>query len=90
MKLATFCVATLLAGCSATVPPRVVTEVKTVEVRVPVRVACLTAEEIPARPTRVMRADADVRGLAAGAVAELRGWEAYYERADALLKSCTH
>ena len=80
-------VAVLLTGC-ATAPQKVVTEVKTVEVRVPVRVACLTVEEIPARPARVMRSDADVRGLAAGAVAELRGWESYYAKADALLRSC--
>ena len=88
-KLIVLLAAVTLAGCS-TVPQKVLTEVKTVEVRVPVRVACLTVEEIPARPMRVMKADADVRGLAAGAVAELRSWEGYYERADALLKSCTN
>ena len=89
MKLLMCCALTLaLAGCS-TAPQKVLTEVKTVEIKVPVRVACLTVDEIPARPTRVMKTDADVRGLAAGAVAELRGWEVYYERADALLKSCT-
>lgn len=85
-----FCALTLLlAGCSATVPPRVVTEVKTVEVQVPVRAPCLSAEEIPARPPRVMRPDADIRGLAAGAVAELREWDIYGAKADALMRSCT-
>ena len=88
MKLATCCALLLLAGCSATVPPRVVTEVKTVEVRVPVRVACLTPEEVPPHPAYVMKATADVRGLAAGAAAELRAWEGYYARADALLRAC--
>ena len=77
----------LLAGCS-TVPQKVVTEVKTVEIKVPVRVSCLIAEDIPARPVRIMRANADVRGLAAGAVAELRAWEAYYARADVVMKGC--
>jgi hypothetical protein len=80
----------MLAGCATTPPvaPKILTEVKTVTVQVPVRVACLTDKDIPARPTRVMKADADVRGLAAGAVAELRAWEAYYAKADALLKGC--
>jgi hypothetical protein len=64
------------------------TEVKTVEIQVPVRVACLKADEIPARPASVMRPQADVRGLAAGAVAELRAWELYYSKADALMKGC--
>jgi hypothetical protein len=89
MKPLLFCVLTLaIAGCS-TAPQKVVTEVKTVEIRVPVRVACLTAEEVPARPARVMQPNADVRGLAAGAVAELRGWEVYYAKADAIMRSCT-
>lgn len=88
MKPLLCCALLLLAGCSATVPPKVLTEVKTVEVRVPVRVPCLTAEEVPPHPAYVMRANADVRGLAAGAAAELRSWEAYYARADALLRGC--
>ena len=88
MRLLPYCALLLLTACSATVPPRVVTEVKTVEVSVPVRVACLAAEDIPARPARLLRADADIRGLAAGAAAELRMWEAYYAKADAVLKGC--
>ena len=87
MRPLTLFVLLLLAGCS-TVPQKVVTEVKTVEIKVPVRVSCLTAEDIPAHPARIMRANADVRGLAAGAVAELRAWEAYYARADAVMKGC--
>ena len=88
MRLPILCVITCaLAGCS-TVPQTVVTEVRTVEVQVPVRVACLKPDEIPARPAAVMRPQADVRGLAAGAVAELRAWEVYYAKADALMKGC--
>ena len=87
MKLATSCAALLLAACSSA-PARLTTEVKTVEVSVPVRVACIAPEDVPARPARVLRADADIRGLAAGAVAELRAWELYYDRADALLRGC--
>jgi hypothetical protein len=77
-----------LAGC-VTAPQKVLTEVRTVEIKVPVRVACLKVEEVPPKPPRVMRVDADVKGLAAGAVAELREWESYYAKADALLRSCT-
>jgi hypothetical protein len=76
----------MLSACAA--PPKVVTEVKTVEVQVPVRTACLTPEEIPPHPARVMRPEADVRGLAAGAVVELRAWEIYYEKVNVLLAGC--
>lgn len=88
MKLRMYFALLLLAGCSATVPPKVVTEVKTVEVQVPVRVSCLKAEDIPAHPVYVIKATADVRGLAAGAAAELRAWESYYAKADAVMKGC--
>jgi type IV pilus biogenesis protein CpaD/CtpE len=80
-------VALLLSGCALT-PPKVVTEVKTVEISVPTRVPCLSAEQIPKKPARVISPQADIRGLSAGAVAELRAWEGYYLIADALLKSC--
>jgi hypothetical protein len=78
----------LVASCATTPVPKVLTEVKTVEVRVPVRTPCLKAEEIPPHPPYVMRVDADVRGLAAGATAELREWENYYSKVDILLRSC--
>ena len=82
------CFAVLLLAACSSAPTKVVTEVRTVEVSVPVRVPCLAAEDVPARPVRLLRADADIRGLAAGAVAELRGWEAYYAKADAVMKGC--
>lgn len=87
MKLATSCAVLLLAACSSA-PTKVVTEVKTVEVSVPVRVACIAPEDVPERPARLLRADADIRGLAAGAAAELRAWEVYGAKADAALRSC--
>ena len=86
MRLIALCACCLLASCAS--PPKVLTEVKQVEVRVPVRVTCLTASEIPEKPSRAAKPEQDVRGLAASAVAELRAWEAYYLRADSLLKGC--
>lgn len=88
MRLIAFCAAFLLASCAAT-PQKVVTEVKQVEVRVPVRVVCLKPDEIPAKPQRLAKAEHDVTALAASAVAELRAWEVYYARADALMRGCT-
>lgn len=82
------CILWILAGCAATVPPKVTTEVRTVEIKVPVRVPCIKADEIPAKPARIIKADADYKGLAAGAVAELREWEVFYVKADALMKGC--
>ena len=81
-----FALTLLIAGCST--PPKVVTEVRTVEVQVPVRTACIAPAEIPPHPIRAMRPEADVRGLAAGAVVELRAWEIYYERVNILLAGC--
>lgn len=82
--------ALVLAGCATTpaVAPKVVTEIRTVEKLVPVQTPCLRADEIPPHPPKVMKPDADVRGLAAGAAAELRAWEIYYGRTNALLRSC--
>jgi hypothetical protein len=77
-----------MTGCVATVPPKVVTEVRTVEIKVPVREKCLKAEELPTKPQKVIKADADYKGLSAGAVADLTEWKAYYEKADALMKGC--
>ena len=77
-----------MAGCVATVPPKVVTEVRTVEIKVPVREKCLKAEEVPAKPPKIIKADADYKGLSAGAVADLKKWEAYYAIADAVMKGC--
>ena len=77
----------VLSACSSA-PTKVVTEVKTVEVSVPVRVPCIAAADVPARPARLLRADADIRGLAAGAAAELRAWEVYGARADAVMRGC--
>ena len=79
--------AIMLSACAT--PPKVVTEVRTVEVQVPVRTACIAPAEIPPHPIRAMRPEADVRGLAAGAVVELRAWELYYERVNILLAGCT-
>lgn len=86
MRRILIAVTAALAGCAT--PQTVVTEVKTVEIKVPVRVSCLNVADIPAKPEKIMKADADVRGLAAGAVAQLREWEVYYAKTDALLRGC--
>jgi hypothetical protein len=88
MRISLLIVGALLTGCVATVPPKVVTEIKTVEVQVPVRVPCLKAEEIPPRPTKVIKPNADYKGLSAGAVADLKAWETYQGKADAMMKGC--
>ena len=76
----------LLAGC-ATVP---VPLVETVQVRVPVPVACVAAADIPAPPTKLARPlpdDADK--LLSLVLGKLLGWQDYGMQADAILRGCT-
>ena len=81
------------AGCTATTPPPAV-EVRTIEVKVPVPVACLTAEQMnaliarePARVNAQLNGDArhDLDLVAASAI-RLR---AYAGELRAALKACT-
>lgn len=80
----------LLAGCAGF--PQVDGGVTTVTntVALPVGVACLTPEAIPALPRRArvdpVRATTDQ--LAAAAAADLEAYEAYAVTADRLLQQC--
>lgn len=80
-----------LAGCGAAElrPDReVVVQTRTVEVKVPVRVPCIAAADVPTIPATAMRRDGDLRQLAAGAAVDVRQLEQYAKTADALLRGC--
>lgn len=84
--------AAALAGCSAgnvRPAPEVVVETRTVEVKVPVRVACIAAADVPTIPPTAMRPDGDLRQLAAGAASDVYALADYAAKADALLRSCS-
>ena len=75
----------LLAGC-ATVP---VPRVETVQVKVPVPVACVAAADIPAPPTKLARPlpdDADK--LLSLVLGQLRRWVDYGDSVQPLLAGC--
>lgn len=69
----------LLAGCATT---------KTVAVEVPVPVACVRGEDIPARPAGLGPVPADKSTALSRALERLLDWAEYGERADALLRAC--
>jgi hypothetical protein len=60
-----------------------------VEVKVPVTVPCVSADQVPAVPATRMDPKQDVRQLAAAAAYDLEELQTYAERADALLRACT-
>jgi len=88
MKLVGFLPIWLLAACASTSPAPIVTRSETVTVKVPVPVACLKLDEVPAIPKSVFRRDGDLRSNAAASAADLLALEAYAVRADALLRNC--
>lgn len=84
--------AATLAGCGAAElrpDKEVVVQTRTVEVKVPVKVSCLAAGDVPAVPATAMRRDGDLRQLAAGAASDVYALQEYAAKADALLRSCT-
>jgi hypothetical protein len=85
MRLIPF--AALLLGACATSPP-LVGEVRTVEVKVPVTVPCVSSDQVPVIPVTKMDPKQDVRQLATAAAVDLEQLQTYAERADALLRSC--
>lgn len=91
-RLAILAAALALSACATTAPtpPReVVVQTRTVEIKVPVRVPCIAAEDVPAVPPTALRPDGDLRQLAAGAASDVYALAEYAARADALLRSCT-
>ncbi|MCC6380467.1 MAG: hypothetical protein IT519_16750 [Burkholderiales bacterium] len=80
----------LIHGCAGTVAPEreVVVQTRTVEVKIPMRVPCVAAADVPAVPGTAMRRDGDLRQLAAGAATDVYALAEYAARADALLRSC--
>ena len=84
-----FCFAILaLAGCATTPVPPPLAEVRTVEIRVPIPVRCISAHEVPAIPRTNFKPGADMRQNAAAADLDLRDLEDYAARADAVLRQC--
>jgi hypothetical protein len=84
-----------LAGCAhnpPVVPParEVVTKVQVERVEVPVRMACINAADVPAKPqpTRVDISKADTRQLAAAIAADLLAADAYMARMDIVIAQC--
>lgn len=76
----------LLFGCAAD-PPRLVGEVRTVEVRVPVAVPCVVS--VPNKPASVMPLpDADVARKAAGLSADARALSQHADELSAALRAC--
>lgn len=76
----------LLTACTATEPVR---PTQTVEVKVPVPVACV--DQAPEIPKTAMPdpQTADTAQLAAGAASDLYALQVYAERAHALLLQCS-
>lgn len=84
-----------LAGCAhnqPVMPPArdVVTQVKVERVEVPVRVACVNAADVPAKPnpTPIDISKADTRQLAAAVAADLLAMDAYTARLEIVMKQC--
>ena len=77
-----------MTGCSTTPVAPPVPEVRTVEVRIPVPVPCVSASEVPAVPRTSFKPGGDMKQNAAAADLDLRDLEDYAVRADAVLRQC--
>ena len=76
----------LMMGC-ASEPPKLVSEVRTIRVEVPVPVPC--AVEVPDKPKSVAPPpDADIVRKAAGVSADARALSQYADELTAALKAC--
>lgn len=86
LKRIAFCALWPLTGCVTDVA--VVKPQQTIEVRIPIPVACL--DDVPAIPKTAMPdpATADTAQLAAGAATDIYALQQHAERVDALLRQC--
>lgn len=79
-----FALALLLAGCATPREP----VVRTIEVRVPVPVQCLRADDVPTPPAGLGAPPSDIRAALSLALARLLEWRAYGIAADGMLRAC--
>lgn len=81
-------ISVLLAAC-AQEPPKLLTEIKSLEVRVPIPTPCVSLASLPERPTTALPdPTADIARKAAGASAEVRALEQYAKELRAALEAC--
>ena len=74
----------ILAGCAHDPEPIV----RIVEVKVPVPVACLRADQVPTLPDGLGEQPDSVEAALSRALSRLIEWVAYGAEADAKLKAC--
>ncbi len=90
LRALTACLTAIVAACSSdpTLPPTVST--KTVEVRVPFAVPCMTDADRPRLPPPVaLPSDATAEQKAAAIVADAEALARYADSVDALFLRCT-
>lgn len=80
----------LLSSCATTTPPtsQVLTEIKTVEVKVPVLIPCVYDDEVPKVPGTWMSESQSSEKRRLAVLADLKQAEAYILKADSLLRGC--
>ena len=85
--IAFFCA---LAGCQTLPdkPPDLLTSVRTVEIKVPIPIPCVAANDKPAIPATNMRPGNDPVRLYEQMRADLDDWRDYGIKADAIMNSC--
>lgn len=83
-RLVVIIAALVLTGCA-----HKAVQVRTVEVPVIRVTKCLAEQDIPSRPSDLgKRSTSNARILADLLLAKVRQWEAYGDKADAVLKGC--
>ena len=88
MRLILCSVLWLIGGCASLPAPPPLQEVRTVEIKIPVPVPCVSAHEIPQVPRTNFKSGGDMKQNAAAADLDLRDLEDYAVAADAVLRQC--